>query len=239
LFRFQYLYLLLAGVENFATGVVLLLRRDLWRAVLAVGVIGGGIEVLSELWYLNDYWQPPTVIPLFIVDFLYGFATSALAVCAVPFWSFVVRRRLAYDTNQTEGDNCRFLLFLIPAFAGVMSLMQAFTAIPSIWTASGCFVLGGVFACYFRRDLLMPGIVAGIIMGTVAAVGYGIGLNWLVDGKAFLTQVYLLSGTKWDIRVLGQVPLDEIVWNMARGWCFALMYPFISGRRLVACEQQK
>ena len=79
------LYALLALVMCALAGIALLWRRDLWPAVLWAGIAGGVLEVTSEIWYLQDYWRPPTLLGFPAPeDFLYGFGTMALTVCIAP-----------------------------------------------------------------------------------------------------------------------------------------------------------
>jgi hypothetical protein len=121
---------------------------------------------------------------------------------------------------------------LLVGYIGTMALAQTITTFNSIWVASTCFLIGGLIGIALRRDLLWPGILAGALMGGFALFSYGVALDFLIDGHAYLSQVYKLAGTRLDFRIFGQVPLDEVIWNLTRGFSMAVMYAVVSGRML-------
>ncbi len=53
LVAFRYTYLLLGSLECFGALVVFVLRADLRRTILIAGVIGGCVEIVSEVWYMS------------------------------------------------------------------------------------------------------------------------------------------------------------------------------------------
>lgn len=225
----HYTYLLLGCMVDLGALVVYWVRADLRRPIIAAGVIGGGLEAISEVWYLHDYWRPLTlwVWPT-PEDLLYGFGTTALAVCAVPFWF-----RCRYVPLANTPARKKWVIVPLAAFGIGMSCVGRTHFLPSIWAATLLFMTVGSVACVIRRDLLRIGMIGGLIMGLVATIGYGIGLNFVIDGAAFLDHVLLIAGTPWDIRILGNVPLDEVAWNIMRGWCVAVLYPLLTAQQLI------
>ena len=224
----RYLYLALGCGMIVAALSVGLMRRDLWRPIMMAGAVGVFLETVSEIWYLQDYWNPPTILPVPTPeDALYGFGATALAACAYPFWF-----RRHYGPVH-EPDRHRTILILLGLFVlGMWGL--SLTPLLSIWSAALLYLLAGGFAVWNRRDLLGVALAGGLIMAAFMAIVYAVALNMITDGDAFLKAAYLPYGTGWDVRVLGNVPLDEIAWNFARGWCVAAMYPYLSGRYLRA-----
>lgn len=227
--NFHYTYALLALIMCGLGGIAVLVRRDLWPHVLWAGLAGGALESVAEIWYLQDYWRPLTLLPLPTPeDFCYGFGLTMLTVCVAPI---VLRER--YVEREVIGVGWRLTVGLMIAFCLVMeTMMVSRPRLPSIWTAVALFVLAGFLGCIMHPELVVPALLVAVVMGGVATVGYTVGLDIVVDGKVFLRQVLLLQNTHWDVRVFGNVPLDEIVWNMARGFCVAVLYPAISGREL-------
>ena len=223
------MYLLLASVICFGALVVCVTRPDLRGVVVRAGWVGAVIEAVSEAWYLQDYWQPLTLLPWPTPeDLLYGFGVTALAACAVPFWL-----NCQYEPSQDANRKWGLATTLALGFGLTMTTAERFHLVPSIWVATLIFLVFGLVACLLRRDLWWAGATAGGIMGIVTLIGYGAGLNFVIDGGPFLNRVLLIAGTHWDIRVLGNIPLDEIAWNVTRGWCIATLYPLLTAQRLV------
>lgn len=213
-------------------GVALLIRRDLWRALLWTGIAGGVLEVTAELWYLKDYWNPPTLLGFpGPEDFFYGFGTTALTVCIAPI---LLRKQYVQrvDTGRRRWPfvTTGLLIFHFVMLTGASPL--AHPRVLSIWMATLVFAFGGILILCVREDMVKPAVLAAVVMGVVTTAGYALGLDTVIDGKQYLDQVLLFKGTAWDIRVLGNVPLDEIAWNFSRAWCVVAAYAVMGGRRL-------
>jgi len=224
----KYLYLYLAGLVCLATFVIWILRPDLRRTIAYAGLAGGIIEVVSEYWYLQDYWAPPSILGFPAPeDFLYGFGVTALAACAVPFWF-----RRTYVGSRPRPLRIAGAVLAVATWVMMMATLTQDSTFVSLWVAATGFAYVGLIACIVRPDLLWVGLAAGLMMGLLSLAGFWLGLNHLIDGNAFLNHVLLHPGSSGDIRILGQVPLDEIVWNVARGFCIAVMYPALAGKQL-------
>jgi hypothetical protein len=223
----RFTYLLLGGLVCLGALVVFAVRPDLRRPIVTTGLIGAAVEAVAELWYLQDYWRPPTLLPWPTPeDLLYGFGVTALATCAVPFW--LRRQYVPYTGPRTHRG---WAAVPLCGLGATLLIGYLFPIVPSIWVVAIAFRVSALLAFLVRHDLWWAGLAAGVIMGVVATIGYGIGLNYVIDGKAFLDHVLLLHGC-WDIRILGNIPLDEIAWNIARGWCVAMLYPLLTTQRL-------
>lgn len=213
-------------------GVALLIRRDLWPAALWAGIAGGVLEVISEIWYLQDYWAPPTLLASPAPeDFFYGFGTTALTVCIAPIllgkkYVHVGEDRFRWPWTVGGITLFHFLMFIFMS-------TSAKPHIVSIWSATALFAWLGILACSLREDMERPALLTAAVMGIVAAAGYALGLDVVIDGKQYLNQILLTRGTAWDIRALGNVPLDEIAWNITRAWCVVGAYALLGGRKLV------
>jgi len=243
----RYLYADLAGVMLLGTIVVYVTRRDLRGVIVAVWPLGAAWEWLSEVWYLHDYWHPHYLLPkpFMIEDMVYGGSVTALAACAVAFWASApwpwARGKLTYGRGDGRGRTAMaakvvnvFLLFVAAMTLGRLA------DVPSIWIATLFFLLVGLYCVVMDwvidvhrvREILTWAVGSGVIMMLLAIVGYGVGLNWFIDGPKYLSQVYLLAGTKYDHRWLG-IPIDEIAWNLTRGFGVGALFPYLTGRRLV------
>lgn len=209
-FPFSRLYLEL-GLGWFGLGTLLLMA--FWyerRVLLAVGVLSAAFESVSEVSYLRDYWHPLTVFAWpTLEDSLYGFGLGIFSATILPF---VLRRRLVRTHNARPG----VALSLVLAAQVSILLVPHVQAINSIWVACGAFLMFSLVALLWNARLAIPGILTAVIVAVVAALVYGIALNSLVDGRAYLGQTWLLYGHHIGWLVLGNVPFDEIVWNLLR-----------------------
>ena len=231
----RWLYLILAFLMFSLAMMMYAWRPDLRRPILVTGAMGSIIEIGSDLaWYLRDYWHPPTILPVPVIeDALFGFGVTAFAACAVPFWCLRQYVPKTGVTSVNSSDIIRRVATLLLCFAVAVSVLQALTSINSIWLATTCFLIAGVVASIMQADVWWVGPVAGLIMGILALGGYFLGLDILIDGDAFLRQVYVLYGTRLDMRIPGtNVLLDELVWFFARGWCMASLYTLLTQQRL-------
>ena len=236
----RYLYLDLALGLIAVLVLVWITRRDLRSVILTVGPVGSLIEMVTDqLWYKHDYWHPPVLLPAhmaLIEDALYGFAATALAACAVaylvpPPWA---RSRRIYQEGRRPRHAFAWLATTLLAYVAMIELLVRLTHLNSTWAASASFAVIGLVGIYVRRNLWRLGLIAGLIMAAGMFLVYFVGLDYVVDGDAFLRHIYLLYGTRADIRVPGtNVLLDELAWNLCRGWCVAVMYPLLTGKRLV------
>lgn len=76
--------------------------------LLKVSAIGGLAGLISEMWYFNDYWRPPTLLgnsKISIEDFLFGFSFTGIAALV---YKVIVRKR----PIQAKSRKKLFLLFL-------------------------------------------------------------------------------------------------------------------------------
>ena len=59
----RYLYLTLGAIPFLTALFIAHVRPDLSKVVYVTGFVGAGIEAVSEIWYLRDYWNPPSLLP--------------------------------------------------------------------------------------------------------------------------------------------------------------------------------
>ncbi len=227
---YHILYAVLALVSCALAALVWLKRRDLGLHMLVAGCAGGGLEVLSEYWYLQDYWHPGTLLGFPAPeDFAYGFGTTAFTIGVVPL---LFRAKYTFPVLMLSWQmRASYGVASLVGFAIAMQVGQRYTSLPSIWLATIAFAALGCANFMWVPEAFEPAAVAAAVMAVIALVGYGIGLNWVVDGDNYLHQVYLLWHTNWDNRLWG-VPIDEIAWNAARAWAVTSLYMVVNDRML-------
>jgi hypothetical protein len=66
-------------------------------------------------------------------------------------------------------------------------------------------------------------------MTLIALTGYSVGLDFLVDGKKVLREIWLLDGTSAGVTILGMVPLSEVLWYACWGFMLGIAFEFATG----------
>jgi hypothetical protein len=127
-------------------------------------------------------------------------------------------------------------LAIIPGFVAAyvlaMLVLQGAFHMNSILVATLVNLAVAASMTVARRDLLAPAVVTALLVGLLAAAGYAIGLDVIVDGNSVLRRIWLVSGTALGVTVLGNVPLTEIVWYASWSAMTSIGYEYVAGARL-------
>lgn len=238
---YGWLYLMLAITPCLACLGIWLHKRYLGRHILVAGIIGAFWEAGSEIFYLTDYWHPVALLgwPTFrgqhwpiLEDAIYGFGVTGFMAVLIPYVSN--RTYVPYmEKHPVPGLALAMrpfyvaYVFLALMWMGSMRLATLGHGINSIWLASALFLGIGLQCLWFRPKLWRAGLLAAATFALIALVFYAIALNLMVDGNHYLAQVWLPYHQWFGWRILG-VPVDEIVWNAARGWGVAIAYPVLA-----------
>jgi hypothetical protein len=178
----------------------------------------------AEVAYLHDYWHPITLLPWpTLEDMFYGFGVTGAAVAITPAimrWRVVpavsrVTRRNATTANVHDGHH---------------PVRAPGWIVPSIWMAVIAFIGVGAVIVVMVPEMLAVGLITGALMAAVSAAAYAPALDVVIDGRSYLSQVYLLYGTPAGHLVFGNVPLDEVVGNGACGWAVGILVIYASNR---------
>ena len=226
----HYLYLILGFIFLIPTVVVAIMRRDLRRGIAYVGSLGAIWGPISEFWFFRDYWHPASVLgnPV-LEDVVYGAGISATAWC---LYKVVFRR-----TNSAPGDRqTRYGEFggIVALYVAAMLVLATGLGINSILVATGVYIVSAIYIIVRRRDLLTASLATATMMGLIALIGYGIGLNLLVREPATLSHLWFLYHKPLGVTIVGYVPLTEVVWYTAWGSLLGILYEFATGRQIVA-----
>lgn len=226
----RYLYLVLGLIFLVPSMAVAVWRRDLRHDVIKVGLIGAVWGPISEFWFFRDYWHPASVLgnPL-LEDVIYGAGISAAASCVYK----VVARRTYSAKPGGRRTHYREAGLIAIFYVGAMIILEMTLGVNSILVAVGVYIVAAAYIVYRRRDLWIASLCSAIIMGLIALVGYGIGLNFLVHEPATLSALWELYKKPLGITILGYVPLTEVIWYAAWGSLLGVIYEFATGLRLV------
>lgn len=226
----RYLYLILGLMFLVPTIFVAFCRRDLRRGVISVAIFGAIWGPISEFWFFRDYWHPQSVLgnPV-LEDMIYGAGISATASCI-----YKVLARKSYDRlGRRQKTHFRETAAIALVYVVAMIVLEMGLGVNSILVAIGVYIAGASYILYRRRDLLMASVCSCVMMGLLALGGYGIGLNFIINGPKTLSQIWLLYHKPLGITLLGYVPLTEVMWYAAWGSLLGILYEFATGRRLV------
>ncbi len=191
--------------------------------LLKVSAIGGLAGLISEMWYFNDYWRPPTLLgnsKISIEDFLFGFSFTGIAALV---YKVIVRKR----PIQAKSRKKLFLLFFIIGFLSLL-LFSNLLKINSIFVSSIAFLAFSMLMVLLRKDLIIQAVMSGLLSLAIIIPVY----IFLFDvlSPHYWSNYWLLSNTIFGMKILGNIPLTELLWYFSWG-CFAgIAFDFYHGR---------
>jgi len=221
------LYLILALCLLAPAVVIYAVRRDLRRTLAVAGLFGAAWGPLSEKWYLEDYWHPQSVGTLggvaWVEDILFG---AGVAAVASSIFAFVTNRRLiVHAMPRHRGSAVAFVVMYVAVMLGLRLHLK----VNSIVVSCLVYLVCAFYIVARRRDLLSSAIGSALLMALVALIGYGVGLNWITDGKAVLQHIWLLNGRPLGVTILGHVPATEVAWYTCWGALLGPAYEYVEG----------
>lgn len=196
------------------------LRREMWVMSLAIGILS---VATGYYWWTIDWWQPLTITGtrVGIEDFLVGFGSGGIMAVVYE----VVFKRRHYKRKPEHHYPGPLTIFLMLAFATAFLIwgvgLTSFTA--------GTIAMGvtAAFMFYYRKDLLLNGLLSGTLMAAVSLAFY-YPILWLSPGWVEATYIFdNLSG----ILITG-VPIEEFVFWFMAGVIFGPFYEYSQGERL-------
>lgn len=220
-----YIYLLLTLPFLVAVLIVVMLRPDLRKFVLVAGVLGGIVGLISEYWFFQDYWRPPSLLGVAvpsIEDFLFGFGITALGA---SLGSVLFKRR---HTPARKGIFTRVLLIGLAAII-VNLIFINLLHINSIVVCYGIFVAiivaGLIIHPYLWKAALTTGVIVAIITIATYAIWFG------VLDPTYIDRYFLLAGNPFAPVFGGFLPVTELVWYILCGASNAVVYELLNARK--------
>ncbi len=222
----SYAYLSLSLSLLALVAILLYFRKDLARRTLKLGLVGGLVGIFSELFYFRDYWQPLSLAghaKVSIEDFFFGFAVTALAVIIYP-----VVARTSFSQHPTFPQHrVRYVAIFIASMIS-MYIFSVLLGINSIFVSYIIFT--GVFCLiiYKRPDLIDAAFKSALIFSLISIVFYMVLFNIMFPNV--VDKFWLLTGTVWGEKVLGNIPITEILWYFSYSLLASVSYPYVSGK---------
>jgi hypothetical protein len=220
-----YIYLLLSVPFLAATAIIYVLRKDLRRFILKIGILGGITGLISEIWYFQDYWRPPSLFGVAvpsIEDFLFGFGVVALGAVA-PLFIF-----RAKQSPQGE-HNRRRILLLAGLSVAALILLTSILHVNSIVTSYIIFIVIAVIGLLKYPHLWKQAVVSGVVLVIVASLTYAV--LFLVLSPDYIGKYFLLFNHSAVPIYFGFMPITEVIWYFTWGLAVTVMHDLIKGKK--------
>lgn len=204
-----------------------IIRKDLRHKLFITGLLGGIAGLLAEIWYFKDYWHPPTILgnsKISLEDFLFGFAITGISACIYDV--FFKKKSVKDGKNHKK----LFVIYFAFGFAMLIVFTNIFK-INSILVTSILFLIISSFIVVQRRDLLGTMIISGILMIIIIIPIYTIFLDFWFPHQ--WEKYWLLSNTVLGIKILGEIPLTELLWYFSWGCLAGIAYEFTLGYKKI------
>lgn len=228
-----YAYLILTIPFLISLAWIFWRRSDLRRSIIRVGILGGIIGMISELWYYQDYWRPETLfgkgIPS-IEDFLFGFGIVGLGASL----SFYILRKTWPKVEK--GRTTRLIVFIVSVIA-LFIILTNFLNINSMISTYILFVSVVVIGLIRWPNLWKPMIISAIGLIVIGVLSYAI--TWLLVSRnqTDINDIYLINDQWWAPVYFGFLPLTEVIWYGLWGMA-ATALPYILNNSRVKTAQQ-
>ncbi len=203
--------------------VCFLLRKDLRREMLTVGLCIGVLAPLWAPWFFSDYWYPTYASLYGLEDSLYGFFAGGI-VSAI--YEEVYGKRFSKRKDHHHAWWAFLSAFFLVAALTFWALLSV--GCNSIYAALGAYAAFTVGLCWFRRDLLQDALVSGVLFTLVTLLFFLLFLQLYPGVIDAWWKTESLSGI-----FVFDIPLEELLWAFGMGMAGGPLYEFVSGRRLV------
>jgi len=224
----KYAYLLL-GLSLLAIYLpIIWFRQDLFHASFKLGIVGGLTAVFTEVLFFRDYWRPITTVGVGRIspeDFIFGYTITALAIVIYPF----VSRSGFSAARTTQKAKLYAKIFGFGAVTGLAgNLILGINSIVMSYLVSLTLV---TILLVWRRDLWRLAICTMVLMVVITTLIYVVLFDWIAPD--FWSKYWLLAGKWWGIKIVGNVPLTEIVWYASWTLFASIIHPFANNQHLV------
>ena len=220
----RWIFLLLGLCLLAAWGVFAALREDLRAPMLKLSAVGAVAGLVSEIWYFRDYWRPPTLAGVgrpSLEDALFGFAVTGVG--------FAVSK-VVHGRRLTTGAPRRYGTTAALAAGGFVAL-AAGTGLfgwNSIFVSSAAFLAAAAVMAALRPDLAGTALESALLLVVIVVPVYVVLFD--VVSPAYWDRYWLLAGTAFGTRVLGNIPVTELLWYASWGALAGIGYEFTTGR---------
>lgn len=219
----KYAYLLLALMYLLAWTVVFI--KSPWKSgMVKVGMIGGLMGIIAEVWYFKDYWKPPTLFGVGIIgieDFIIGFAMFGLGGY---IHSSFTTREIDYDRQTPAKNKDFFFLWLIGCAS--LTLFSYVLQIHSGYVTFLTFLALSIYIWIQRPDLIGLSLISGFAVMLITILIYYVNFQLLFPH--FWDTYGMLDAPILGEKIFG-IPLSEILWHSSWGMLCSMFRGYRNG----------
>ena len=118
------------------------------------------------------------------------------------------------------------LILLLMIIISLMIVLNNLLKINSIFASSFIFLISSIFILFKRKYLIIVALISSLLLPIFILPIYHLILNIIVPAD-FLQKYWLLNDTVWGIKILGNIPITELIWYFAAGAFFSILYDFV------------
>jgi len=221
-------------------------RPDVRRWQLTLGVALTPLGPLGELYFLQDYWHAPFVLPFTfgghpfggVGDLLFGFAMGGYSGVAVA----VIANRMLLPISRCLGNSpsrrssWRERALLTGALAllvgGGTFFLYTILQVPSIIANSVALLAAATVLVTYRRDLWWYSLLSALLSAMTLILVDGL-VSLLAPNYLALYWFPYGSASWLSLLILGRVPLTEAIFAGAFGMAIGPLYPVLANAVLV------
>ena len=203
-----------------------IIRPDLRRAMLVMGLILGALGVISGwLWFTHDWWHPLTITNTRIgfEDFLLGFTNGGIAIA---IYETIFRRHLIRRPGRTH--TLGFIILWTICLGTIGACFWVF-GLTSFWSFLIAALIIAISEILLRPDLFFQAVINGLLMMIITLPFYytmmTIMPNW-VDRTYHLDHLTRI--------LIAGIPLEEFVFYFFIGFTIAPGYEYWQNSRLAS-----
>ena len=197
--------------------------------MIEISVFGGIFGPVAEIWYFSDYWRPPSLMGIAkpsLEDFLFGFAITGICASLYYFIFNKIQRYKVKSINMPEFFTNKKLILIVMIIISLMIVLNNLLKINSIFASSFIFLISSIFILFKRKYLIIVALISSLLLPILILPIYHLILNIIVPAD-FLQKYWLLNDTVWGIKILGNIPITELIWYFAAGAFFSILYDFV------------
>lgn len=228
-----YAYLLISIFSIIPFSIIYYTRKDLRARMIRSGIAAIPFGLLVEYWHFQDYWQPPTIIgdALSMTSSIYSIEDALISFFMMSIVVSVFDAIFTKERIKSEKSQKLLTAFLIVNIPLVLLLFTSYFGFNSGFVASFSFLGTSIFVWIFRRDLILAAIVTGIISVLIFISFYLIIFNIICPD--YWDKYWLLKDSIYGRKILGNIPLTEVLYYFSWGVLLGCLYDFGTGKKKV------
>lgn len=220
-------YITFTGIYFIIWLILFYLRKDLRGEMLWLGIVFGVAGVFSELIFIVDWWQPPTITGtrIGVEDFLIGFFMGG--VLGVVYEILGKKRLVKLSRKESSLDAFPHWLSL-GVFSVVFFLSFYLFNVHSFYASLIAFSIFVLYIVSVRRDLIRNSLASGALSVFIGTVVYFL-LDFLFPN--FIIKFWYLPDL-WFSKIILGIPLAEYIWYFFAGTFIGPLYEYLKYKKL-------